>query len=116
MIRTACTPASASATRRPPSSCRRAQPRCRAGTAASEPTQRDHHLQLIAERAGWGWQRASGYTERDRAETAISRYKRVIGDGLRSHTDERRATEMDVAVHVLNRMLELGRPNYVRIA
>ena len=40
----------------------------------------------------------------------------MIGDGLRSYTDERRATEMDVAVHVLNRMLELGRPNYVRIA
>jgi hypothetical protein len=63
-----------------------------------------------------GWQKASGYTNRARAETAISRYKRVIGDELRSHTDERRATEMDVAVHVLNRMLELGRPTYVRLA
>jgi hypothetical protein len=31
----------------------------------------------------------------------------VIGDGLRSRTDGRRATEVDVAVHVLNRMLEL---------
>jgi len=29
---------------------------------------------------------------------------------------QRRATEMDVAVHVLNRMLELGRPESVRIA
>ena len=84
-------------------------------TAASEPTQRDHHLQLIAEQGRMGWQRASGYTKRARAETVISRFKRVIGDGLRSHTDERRATEMDVAVHVLNRMLELGRPNYVRV-
>ena len=46
----------------------------------------------------------------------ISRFKRVIGDGLCSRTDERRASEVDVAVHVLNRMLELGRPNYVRIA
>jgi len=62
------------------------------------------------------WQKASGYTRRARAETTISRYKRVIGDGLRSRTDERRATEVDVAVHVLNRMLELGRPKYVRIA
>ncbi len=49
------------------------------------------------------------------AEATIGRYKRVIGDGLRSHTDERQATEMAVAVHVLNRMLELGRPNYVRV-
>jgi len=40
---------------------------------------------------------------------------RVIGSGLRSQTNERRATEVDVAVQVLNRMLELGRPKYVRI-
>ena len=85
-------------------------------TAATAPTQRDRHLQLIAEQGRMGWQKASCYTKRARAETAISRFKRVIGDELRSHTEERRATEMDVAVHVLNRMLELGRPNYVRTA
>jgi hypothetical protein len=39
----------------------------------------------------------------------------VIGDGLRSRIDERRMTEINVAVDVLNRMLDLGRPNYVRI-
>ena len=53
---------------------------------------------------------------RARAEAAIGRFKQVIGDGLLSRTDERRATEADVAVHALNRMLELGRPNYVRTA
>jgi len=46
----------------------------------------------------------------------IARFKQVIGDGLRSRTDECRATEVNVAVHVLNRMLELGRPISVRIA
>src|SRR4051812_18681755 len=85
-------------------------------TAETAPTQRDRHLQLIAEKGRMGWQKASGYTKRARAETAISRYKRVIGDGLRSRTDERQATEMDVAVHVLNCMLELGRPESIRIA
>src|SRR5829696_3843312 len=84
-------------------------------TAETAPTQRDRHLQLIAERGRMAWQKASGYTKRARAETAISRFKRVIGDGLRSRTEERRATEVDVAVHVLNRMLELGRPTYVRV-
>ena len=44
------------------------------------------------------------------------RWKQVIGDGLRSRTDERRATEVAVATRALNRMLELGRPNYVRLA
>ena len=85
-------------------------------TAETAPTQRDRHLQLIAEKGRMGWQKASGYNARARAEATIGRFKRVIGDGLRSRTDERRATEMDVAVQVLNRMLELGRPKYVRIA
>jgi hypothetical protein len=48
-------------------------------------------------------------------ETSISRFKRVIGDSLRSQTDRRRATEVAIAVHALNRMLELGRPKSVRI-
>jgi hypothetical protein len=46
----------------------------------------------------------------------ISRWKRVIGDTLRSQTDKRQATEVAIAVDALNRMLELGRPNYVRIS
>ena len=85
-------------------------------TAETAPTQRDQHLRTIAERGRMGWQKASGYNARARAEATIGRFKRVIGDGLRSRTDERRATEMDVAVQVMNRMLELGRPKYVRTA
>ena len=85
-------------------------------TAATAPTQRDRHLQHIAEHGRAAWQKASGYTKRARAEAAISRFKQVIGDGLRSRTDERRTTEVGVAVHALNRMLELGRPISVRTA
>jgi len=85
-------------------------------TAATAPTQRDRHLQCIAEHGRAAWQKTSGYTKRARAEAAIGRFKQVTGDGLRSRTDERRATEVDVAVHVLNRMLELGRPISARIA
>jgi hypothetical protein len=84
--------------------------------AESNPTQRDRHLQHIADHGRRAWQRASGYTKRARAEAAIGRWKQVIGDRLRAHTDERRATEVDVAVYVLNRMHELGRPKYVRVA
>jgi hypothetical protein len=85
-------------------------------TAEGEPTQRDRHLRHIAEHGRMAWQMASGYTRRARAEAAIGRWKQVIGDGLRAHADQRRATEVDVAVHALNRMLELGRPSYVRTA
>ena len=85
-------------------------------TAATAPTQRDRHLQIIAEHGRAAWQKVSGYTTRARAEAAIGRFKQVIGDGLRSRTDDRRATEVDIAVHALNRMVELGRPSYVRTA
>ena len=63
-----------------------------------------------------GWQKASGYNRRALVEATIGRFKRVTGDGLRSRTDQRQATEINVAVAVLNRVLELGRPKSVRIA
>jgi hypothetical protein len=71
---------------------------------------------LTAEKGRMGWQKASGYNTRSRVEAAIGRYKHVIGDGLRSRKDGRRAVEVGVAVNVLNQMLELGRPNSARIA
>jgi hypothetical protein len=74
------------------------------------------HLQCIAENGRMVWQKASGYSRRAKVEVAIAGWKQVIGDGLRSRIDERRVTEVDVAVHALNRMRDLGRPNYVRIA
>ena len=46
----------------------------------------------------------------------MASWKQVIGAGLRLRTDDRRASEVDVAIHALNRMTELGRPNYVRTA
>jgi len=84
-------------------------------TAETAPTQRDVHLQHIAEHGRMAWQNASGYNRRARVEATINRWKQVIGDELRAYTDERRATEVAVAVHALNRMLDLGCPSYVRV-
>jgi len=83
--------------------------------AETAPTQRDRHLRCLAERGRMGWQKASGYNWRALVEADISRWKRVIGEGLRSQTDRRQASEVAIAADVLNRMLELGRPEYVRI-
>ena len=84
-------------------------------TAQTAPTNRDRHLQSIAERGLMAWQKASGYNWRALVEADTSRFKRVVGDGLRSRTDRRRVTEIAIAVNALNRMLELGRPEYVRL-
>jgi hypothetical protein len=47
---------------------------------------------------------------------AMSRYKRVIGDALKSRQDDRRTTEVAIAVKSLNPMNELGRAKFVRVA
>jgi hypothetical protein len=51
-----------------------------------------------------------------KVEAAISRCKRVIGDTMKSRHDARRATEVAIAVKSLNRMNELGRAKFVRMA
>jgi hypothetical protein len=85
-------------------------------TAETAPTQRDRHIQAIKARGRMAWQKDSGYNVRARVESQIGRWKRAIGDGLRFHTDEAHVTEVAIAVEVLNRMLDLGRPNSVRVA
>jgi hypothetical protein len=59
------------------------------------------------------WQKMSGHNWRPLVEADISRYKRVIGDAPRSYTEGQQTTEV---VSFLNRMLEHGRPEFVRIA
>ena len=84
--------------------------------AETNPTQRDQHLQSIAEHGRRAWQKASRYNVRALVEASFSRWKRVIGDGSRFRTDDRRTTEITIAVRTLNRMLDLGRPDSVRVA
>src|SRR5277367_1717603 len=72
-------------------------------------------LHIGAEHGRMGWQKASGYNWRALVEADIGRWKQVIGHALRSQTNERQAAEVAIAVDVLNRMLELGRPSYARI-
>ena len=85
-------------------------------TATTSPTQRDLHIRLIHEHGRMNWQKASGYNRRSKVEAGIGRYKRVIGDSLRSREDARRECEEKIVVKTLNHMLELGHPACVRVA
>ena len=84
-------------------------------SAGAAPTRRDKHIREIAEHGRMGWQKSSDYNVLAKIEAAIGRYKWVIGDAMRSRTDRTEATEVAIAAAALNRMLGLGRPNYVRI-
>ena len=85
-------------------------------TAATEPTQRDQHIQSIAKRGRLGWQRQTQYGKRSKAETAMARYKRILGDQLRARTLPGQQAEAAIGVTVLNRMIDQARPNSVRAA
>ena len=85
-------------------------------TADTTPTQRDQHLRMIRDRGRLGWQKAVGYGRRSRGETAVFRYKTIIGRGLRARTLSSQKTEARVACSVLNRMTRLGMPVSQRIA
>jgi len=65
------------------------------------PLSRDLHVLAVDEHGRMNWQKASGYNTRSKVEAAISRYKRVIGDTLKSRHDTRRATEVAIAIKSL---------------
>src|SRR3954466_14971948 len=71
-------------------------------TADTDPTQRDGHIQAIAGKGRMAWQRDSGYNQRAEVEGQFARWKQVIGDRLRFHSDQARATEVAIAAQVLN--------------
>jgi DDE family transposase len=93
----------------------------RAGAVASSttdttPSQRDMHVRMLEERGRMGWQRATGYGRRSLGETAVFRYKAIIGRALRARNLPAQKTEAQAACSVLNRMTRLGMPVSQRIA
>ncbi|MGI4942858.1 MAG: IS5 family transposase, partial [Janthinobacterium lividum] len=88
-------------------------PRACAVPSTNDPatrTPRDRHIQLIVEKGRMAWQRATGYGRRSLVETAIGRYKHLIGPKLRARTLPGQQGEAALAVAVLNRMIKIAKP------
>lgn len=82
----------------------------------ADPTQRDRHIQSLADKGRLGWQRETGYGKRSMAETAMSRYKRILGDHLHARKLSGQQAEAAIGVAALNRMIDVGCPESVRLA
>ena len=79
------------------------------------------HLSAIAiaeiqTKGRMAWQKSTGYNKRSRAETQIGRWKAVIGPKLKARHFDNQKTEAKIGGRVLNRMTELGRPEFERLA
>jgi transposase len=90
-------------------------PRATAVTGGTTAIQRDLHIATIAKRGRMGWQRRSGYNRRSLIETAMFRYKTIIGRRLHARTLPNQRTEAKIRCGVLNRMTALGMPVSARV-
>ena len=77
--------------------------------------QRNAAIERIAEVGRRQWRKESGAHQQARAENAMFRYKRIVGDGLRAKRFEAREREAKIGVLLINRMTELGMPKSVAI-
>jgi transposase len=90
-------------------------PRATAVANETTATQRDHHVAEIAKHGRIGWQRRSGYNRRSLVETAMYRYKTIIGRRLHARALPNQRVEAKIGCNVLNRMTGFGMPASARV-
>jgi hypothetical protein len=84
--------------------------------ADADPSQRDGHIRLIREQGRSAWRKATKYGRRSLVETAMGRYKAVIGPRLCARTLANQQGEVALGSEVLNRMMRVAKPISVPIA
>jgi len=68
------------------------------------------NIYVIEDKGKLFWQNSLDFGLRARVENTMHRYKAIIGNKLRSKTFESQTTEINIAVNILNRMMDLGMP------
>jgi len=91
-------------------------PRAAAIPSETTTTQRDGHLEVIGKHGRMSWQRSSGYNRRSLVETAVYRYKTIIGRKLHARILPNQRTESKLGCDILDRMTDLGMPISLRIS
>jgi hypothetical protein len=84
--------------------------------ADTNPSPRDGHIRAAREQGRSAWRKANGYGQRSLAETAIGRYKALIGPRLRARGLASQQGEIGLGAKVLNRMIQVAKPVSARIA
>jgi Transposase DDE domain len=84
-------------------------------TTDTAPSLRDRHIQMMQEKGRRGGEKAVGYGKRSLVETAMFRYKVLIGPTLRARKQAAQKSEARIACVVINRMTQLGMPISQRV-
>ena len=86
------------------------------GNTKADPLPRDEAIRYIRQHGRKKWKQEHRYHLRSLAETAIFRFKRIIGRTLRARKLVNQATEARLGSKILNQMLELGSPQSYAVA
>jgi hypothetical protein len=85
------------------------------GNCKAPPHPRDENLRAIRRQGRKKWQQESNYHRRSLAETTMFRAKTIFGGVVRSRTFENQAVEVLLQCAALNRMIQLAKPDTVRV-
>jgi hypothetical protein len=84
-------------------------------TGGDEWIQRDNHIHKIRRDGIYSWRRESGYYGQSTGENGFYRYQAIIGRKLRARDENARLVEVILGCKILNRCLDLGRSESVRV-
>ena len=84
-------------------------------TGGDEWIQRDNHIHKIRRDGIYSWRRESGYYRQSTGENGFYRYQAIIGRKLRARDENARLVEVILGCKILNRCLDLGRSESVRV-
>lgn len=76
---------------------------------------RNQRVQQVRKTGRKKWKQQSGYHRRSLAETAMARFKRIIGPQLQAREWARQKVEVQIGCVILNQMTQLGMPQSYKI-
>jgi len=81
------------------------------GNCKDPPLMRDETIRAVRKLGLAKWKKLNGYHRRSLSETAMFRYKKILGDNLCAILFENQANEAFIKCNVLNKMTALGMPD-----
>jgi len=86
------------------------------GNSKEKPLERDQAIRNIRKVGRKTWKQQTDYHKRSLSETAMFRYKTIIGDHVKARSLEHQITETRLGCNILNRMNELGKPDAYKVS
>jgi len=77
--------------------------------------ERNKAVKKIGEIGREKWKKQNSYHQRSKIETAMFRYKMIIGDHLAARKNSHQETEVAIGCKILNVMLKVAKPLSIKV-